>query len=385
MTGKKAGQPDKGARTVLPPAPTDDSLFWAVIPAGGSGTRLWPVSRVARPKFLLPLRGDGTRSLLQQTTARLGALAAPERTLVVCGPGHAAAVARQLPSLPDTNILVEPAPKGSGPAIGLAAALIARDQPDAIMGSFAADHEIQDEESFTRAVRVAMAAAAAGWLVAVGLEPTRPETGYGYVERSDETVVTTDGGAAFRAVSFVEKPDRARATRYVASGRFLWNAGMFVWQAGTLMAELARLQPELHAGLCRVAEAWGSPLQDAVAADVWAGLPVSTIDEGVMERASRVAVVPAEMGWSDIGDWHVLGQLGHPDADGNSLRGDVLPVSTTNSTAWSETNRLIALVGLDNVVVVDTEDALLVADRSHSQEVRKVVERLRERRRDELT
>ena len=357
--------------------------FWVVIPAGGAGTRLWPVSRAARPKFLLPLRG--TSSLLQQTAERLASLAPPERTLVVCGPGHAAAVARQLPALPDPNVVVEPAPKGSGPAIGLAAALIARQDPDAIMGSFAADHEVDDEGAFARAVGVAIAAARAGWLTAIGLTPMRPETGFGYVERTDEVVVEGPDGVAYRAACFVEKPDRARAETYVASGRFLWNASMFVWRAQTLLEELARLQPALHAGLSRVAAAWGTPAQDEVAGEVWAGLPASTIDQGVMERAARVAIVPAAMGWSDIGDWHVLGQLGEPDAAGNSLRGDVVPVATTNSTAWSETGRLIAMVGLDNVVVVDTDDALLVADRSRTQEVRQVVELLKERRREELT
>ncbi|MDP9362813.1 MAG: sugar phosphate nucleotidyltransferase [Chloroflexota bacterium] len=357
--------------------------FWAVIPAGGSGTRLWPVSRTARPKFLLPLRGAA--SLLEQTAARLAPIAPPERTLVVCGPGHAAAVARLLPDLPDDNILVEPAPKGSGPAIGLAAALIERHDPDAIMGSFAADHEVCDEEAFARAVGVGIAAARTGWLTTIGLEPTRPETGFGYVERTDEVVVEAAGGAAYRAACFVEKPDRERAEAYVAAGRFLWNASMFLWRAGTLMAEIARLQPDLHVALRRVAAAWGTPAQDAVAAEVWAGLATSTIDQGIMERAARVAVVPCDMGWSDIGDWNVLGQLGEPDAAGNSLRGDVVPVATTNSAAWSETGRLIAMVGLDNVVVVDTEDALLVADRARSQEVRQVVELLKERRREELT
>jgi mannose-1-phosphate guanylyltransferase len=221
--------------------------------------------------------------------------------------------------------------------------------------------------------------------VTIGLTPSRPETGYGYIERTDQIVVETGTGDAYRAASFVEKPDRTRAEAYLASGHFLWNASMFVWRTQTLLDELARLQPALHAGLCRVAAAWGTPDQDGVAAEVWAGLSPSTIDEGVMELAERVAVVPADMGWSDIGDWHVLGQLGEPDADGNSLQGDVVPVATTNSTAWSETGRLIAMVGLDNVVVVDTDDALLVADRARSQEVRQVVELLKERRREELT
>ncbi len=356
---------------------------WAVIPAGGAGTRLWPVSRAARPKFLLPLHGD--TSLLQQTAARLAPIIAPERTLVVCGPGHAAAVARQLPALPDQNILVEPAPKGSGPAIGLAAAIIARQDPDAIMASFAADHAVRDEAAFARAVQTAIAAARDGWLTAIGLTPTRAETGFGYIERTDDVVVTAESGTAFRASKFHEKPSRRQAERYLESGNFFWNASMFVWRAGTLMTELERLQPALHAALLEVAAAWGTPTQDQVTADVWAGLAVTTIDEGIMERSTRIAVVPAEMGWSDIGDWHVLGQLGAPDEAGNSLRGDVVPIATTNSAAWSESGRLIAMVGLDNVVVVDTDDAVLVADRSRTQEVRQVVELLKARRRDELT
>jgi mannose-1-phosphate guanylyltransferase len=307
------------------------------------------------------------------------------RTLVVCGPGHAAAVARQLPALPDQNILVEPAPKGSGPAIGLAAAIIAQDDPTAIMASFAADHTVRDQEAFTRSVQTAVAAAEEGWLTTIGLTPTRAETGFGYIERTDETVIAVETGTAYRAASFHEKPDRQRAERYLASGSFFWNASMFVWRACTLLAELERLQPDLHAGLVKVAAAWGTPLQDQVAAEVWAKLTVTTIDQGIMEQSDRVAVVPADMGWSDIGDWHVLGQLGDPDEHGNSLRGDILTVATTNSAAWSETGRLIAMVGLDNVVVVDTDDAVLVADRSRSQEVRQVVERLKERRRDDLT
>lgn len=357
--------------------------LWAVIPAGGAGTRLWPISRAGRPKFLLPLHGD--RSLLQQTAARLAPLVPPHQTLVVCGPGHAAAVARQLPALPDQNILVEPAPKGSGPAIGLAAAIIARRQPEAIMASFAADHAVRDQAAFEQAVAVAAAAAAEGWLVTIGLTPTGPETGFGYIERTDEAVMATEAGTAFRAATFHEKPGREQAERYLETGRFLWNAGMFVWRASALLAEMARLQPELHAGLCEVVAAWGAPQQDQVTADVWAGLASSTIDQGVMERSERVAVVPAAMGWSDIGDWHVLGQLGNVDELGNSLRGQTVTVATTNSAVWAESGRLVAVVGLDNVIVVDTEDAVLVAARSRSQDVGQVVEQLKRRGRDELT
>lgn len=371
------------ATTALPPDSAAFAPIWAVIPAGGAGTRLWPLSRAGRPKFLLNLLGP--RSLLQTTGDRLAPLTTPERTLVVCGPQHAAEVARQLPHVPAANVLVEPSPRGSGPAIGLAAAIVTRHEPDAVMGSFAADHDVRDRHAFARAVRAAVGAAREGWLVTIGLTPTRPETGYGYIERSDEVVGASPDGTAYCAASFVEKPDLARAETYVESGRFLWNAGMFVWRAQALLDEMARLQPDLHAGLLRIAAAWGTPDQDAVVAATWAGLPVSTIDQGVMEQAARVAVVPSSMGWSDIGDWHGLARLADHDAEGNTLPPAVVQVASTNSAVWSTTDRLVALVGVDNLVVVDTPDGLLVADRSRAQEVRRIVELLKERRRDDLT
>jgi mannose-1-phosphate guanylyltransferase len=353
--------------------------LWAVVPAGGSGTRLWPLSRAARPKFLLPLLGE--RSLLQQTIDRLAPSVPPERTLIVCGPAHAAPVARQLPALPESNVLVEPSPRGSGPAIALATALIARRDPAAIIGSFAADHEVSDLPRFDAALRTAVAAAEDGWLVTIGLTPTRPETGYGYVERSDDVVAGTPDGSAYRAARFVEKPDAATAAEYVASGRFLWNASMFVWQAQMLLDEVARLQPDLHAAVSRIAQVWGTPEQERVTADIWSGLAESTIDQGVLEQASRVAVVPAEFGWSDVGDWNNLGELIERDDFGNSVRGDVVQSQTRNSVVWSETGRLIALVGLENIAVVDTADALLVVNRGDAQEVRTIVEQLKTMRR----
>mgnify|MGYP000327156207 CR=1 FL=1 len=357
--------------------------FWAVIPAGGSGTRLWPLSRTARPKFLLPLLGE--TSLLQDTLHRLQPLAAPVRTLVVCGPVHAAAIARQLPTLPEANIVVEPSPKGSGPAIGLATALIARHDPDALLGSFAADHRVERPEAFVAAVHTAVAAAQAGWLVTIGLTPTRPEIGYGYIERTDEAIVETAGGVAYRAARFVEKPDLATATAYVASGRFLWNASMFVWRARTLLDEMARLQPDLYAGVQRIAAAWDTADQERETAEVWAGLVESTIDHGIMEHAARVAVVPAELGWSDVGDWHGLGELIAQDDLGNSVRGDLVQVDTSRSVVWSETDRVVALVGVDNTVVVDTPDALLVVNRARAQDVKQVVAQLKRARRTELS
>lgn len=357
--------------------------FWAVIPAGGSGTRLWPLSRAARPKFLLPLLGDD--SLLQETWARLTTLTDPSHIIVVCGPAHVAAIARQLPDLPSANLIVEPVPNGTGPALALASALIASRDPNAIMGSFAADHGIARVDQFQRAVKTAIAAARTGELVTIGLEPTRPETGYGYIERTSDVVVEAANGTAYHASRFVEKPDLETAQSYVEAGTFLWNAGMFVWKVKSLMAELERQQPAIHEGVLRIARAWDTRHREKVLTETWPTLPNETIDTGIMENAERVAVVPAEMGWSDVGDWSGLGDLIQQDGLGNSVRGDLLQIETSNSVIWSETGRMVAMIGLDNIIVVDTDDALLVIDRDKAQEVKQVVDRLKSGNRKELS
>lgn len=357
--------------------------FWAVIPAGGSGTRLWPLSRSARPKFLLSLLGQD--SLLQQTFHRLRRLTTPERILVVCGPAHAAAVARQLPDLPTGNLIVEPAPSGTAPALALASALIQQQDPQAIMGSFAADHDVTDIDAFCDAVRTAICAAGTGDLVTIGLTPTRPETGYGYIERTDEARVETPTGTAWRAARFVEKPGLETAQAYLDAGTFLWNASMFFWRVDAFASELAALQPEIQAGVSEIARAWDSRDRERITARIWGTLPNETIDQGVMERASRVAVVPAEMGWSDVGDWHGLGELIEQDDLGNAVRGDLVQVDTENSVVWSESGRMVATVGLSNIIVVDTDDALLVVDRERAQDVRKIVDLLRAAMRSRLT
>ena len=302
----------------------DDGDFWAVVPAGGSGNpSLATKPNQAHPKFLLSLLGD--RSLLQRTADRLEPLAPPQRTLIVCGPAHGDPVSEQLPHFPATSLIVEPTPRGSGPAISLAAAIIARLDPEAVMGSFAADHEVRVTRRPSRAPSGSRSRRPRlDWLVTIGLPPVRPETGYGYIESTEEAIVTTVDGSAFRTMRFVEKPDLARARTYVESGRFLWNASMFIWKVRTFLDELARLQPALHLGVTQIAAAWGTPEQEQVVAEVWPTLPESTIDQGVMERTPRVAVVPAEMGWSDVGDWHGFGTLLDHDANGISGRADLV-------------------------------------------------------------
>jgi mannose-1-phosphate guanylyltransferase len=335
------------------------------------------------PKFLISFIGD-QRSLLQQTVDRLRPIASPERTLIVCGPQHAGGVAGQIADLTGDQIVVEPAPRGTCPAIALAAALIARRDSQAIMGSFAADHAVADPDSFQCAVSLAREAAASNWLVTIGCRPTRPETGYGYIALTDDTILAGPSGAAYRAARFVEKPDLATAVRYVEGGRHLWNASMFVWRASTFMEELYAFQPAIADGVDRIAAAWGTEDYERVLNDIWPSLADISVDTGVMELSSRVAVVPAEFGWSDVGDWHGLGALLDHDEAGNATRGDTINVGSTNSMVWSDTKRVISIVGLKDVVIVDTPDALLVADRAHAQQVRRAVSELKARNRTDL-
>ncbi len=351
--------------------------MYAVVPAGGSGTRLWPLSRAADPKFLHDLAGDG-RTLIQATYARLTPLAGPGRTFVVTGTAHAAAVARQLPDLPAGHLLVEPAPRDSAPAIGLAATLIARRDPAAVMGSFAADHVVRDEAAFLASVQAAADAAEQGYLVTVGIAPTRPETGYGYLRRGDPL----PGGTAYLA-EFTEKPSRGLAERYLATGQYLWNASMFVWRVDVFLDELQRHQPALHAGLARIAHAWGSPEQDEILGEAWPALPKLSVDYAVMEGAAargRVATVPGDFGWHDVGDWDTLGAILPAAPDGNVLLGPAgshLAIDTRDTLVASGSGRVVATLGISGLVVIDTDDAVLVCRRDRAQDVRQLVEMLR--------
>ena len=353
-----------------------DQTFWSVIPAGGAGTRLWPLSRADRPKFLLPLLGD--RSLLQQTYDRIVPYSTPQRTMIVAGARHASEIARQLPDLPAENIIIEPYSNGTGPAIGLAALLIRRSEPNAIMGSFAADHVITDEAAFGSALQTAQKAARIGWLTTIGLTPTRPETGYGYIERTDEKVIDDATGAAYRAAGFSEKPSLECASQFLATGNYLWNASMFIWNVDRLAEELATHQPELFEALDRIVCAWPEVDRQDVLTREWVALKSVTIDQGIMEQCDRIAVVPAEMGWSDVGDWHGLGELLEQDANQNSVPRQLLQHDASGCMVWSTSNRLVALVGVENLAIVDTPDALLILNRDRAQDVRRIVDQLKD-------
>lgn len=351
--------------------------FWAVVPAGGAGTRLWPLSRSAEPKFLLDLTGTG-RTLIQATVDRLSALAG-DRVLVVTGEVHRERVVAQLPELAPDQVVGEPSPKDSMAAIGLAAAILERRQSDVVMGSFAADHAIGDPEAFDRLVRAAVTVAREDWLVTIGVEPDHPATGFGYIRLGDSLAGHRD---ARQATAFVEKPSQATARQYLDSGEYRWNAGMFVVRPTVLLELLADSDPEFAAELRRIAAA------PALLRERWGALPRISVDHAVAEPAAaagRVAVVPGQFGWSDIGDFAALGAL--IDHQTLSVLGDSSTVRQIDSSGFvaPHGDRMVAVLGLKDVVVVETADALLVTSLDRAQDVKQMVDALRASGRLDLT
>ena len=350
------------------------------MPAGGAGTRLWPVSRRTSPKFLRDLTGTG-RTLLQGTYDRLAPLAG-ERVLVVTGVAHADAVGDQLPGA--VEIVAEPTPRDSMPAIGLAAAIVERRDLDAVIGSFAADHVIGDVDDFHAAVREAVSVARTGKVVTIGITPTEPATGFGYIREGD--LLGVEGAPNARGVAeFVEKPDAETAARYLAEGGFRWNAGMFVVKASVLLDVLATGDPQMVADLRAIAA------EPERLAELWPGLTKIAIDHAVAEPAAAaglVAVVPTAFSWEDVGDFSALAQMLPEISDRPGLRvvGEASEVVTVDGSGLVVTGgRLVAIVGLDDVVVVDTPDAVLVMSRERAQDVKKVVEQLTAQERTHLT
>jgi len=347
--------------------------MFAVIMAGGKGSRFWPRSREKMPKHLLDIQGE--RTIIRETVDRIRPLVPPERTLIVTGRSHAAELIRQLPEIPAENILIEPVGRNTAPCIGLAALHIQKRVPDAVMLVLTSDHRIGNENAFRRVMAAAGRAASGGdALITIGIRPTGPETGYGYIEQGD-LFATGEEEKIYRVRSIREKPSLEQAREFLRQGRFLWNSGMFVWKASTILKAIDRFLPELHEGLLQIREALGTEREEEIVGEVYSAQKAVSIDYGVMEKAEDVLVVPGDFDWSDLGSWDALWEVSGKDENGNAVRGSFIGIDTGNSLVHSP-GKLVALVGVRDLLVVDTDDALLICRRGRSQDVRKVVETL---------
>ena len=350
-----------------------------VVLAGGSGTRFWPLSRKRHPKQLLPLAGK--QPLLLETVTRLRGLATPRDTLIVCGALHERAIRKLMPGVPRQNLLVEPVARNTAAAIGWAALRLLHADPNATLAVLPSDHHIADVPSFRALLRDAAAVAQDGTLVTLGITPTGPHTGFGYLRMGP--VLAGQPGGARRVAAFVEKPSLETAHAYLAAGDYLWNAGIFVFRADAVLGEIRRQLPELAVALAGIEAAIGTRREAAAVARWFPRAPSISIDYGIMENAEKVAVLPAAFGWSDLGSFDALPEVRRPDAHGNVLEGEVVAIDCADCVVLGR-DRPLAVVGLRHMVVVDSGDALLVVPRSRVQEVRAVVAELERRRRTDV-
>lgn len=350
--------------------------YFAVIMAGGGGTRLWPLSRRASPKQMLALTGD--RTMFQLAVDRLEGLFPVERILVVTTEEQAGALQTQDLRVPKDNYLLEPLPRGTASVVGLAAVALQQRDPQAVMAILTADHFIGNVPVFHRLLQAAHTSALDGCLVTLGVAPTFPSTGYGYIQ-SGEPLGVYDGLEVFTAQRFTEKPDEATARAMLAAGGYSWNSGMFVWRLADIMGEFERQMPALAAQLGEISAVWNTPTGPETLRRVWPTVQVQSIDYGVMEGARRVAVIPAAgLGWNDIGSWESLFDVIPASQDGNVIaNGPAITLETRNTLIFQSGNRLVAAIGVEDLIIVDSGDALLVCRKDQAQKVKQVVEKLK--------
>jgi mannose-1-phosphate guanylyltransferase len=355
---------------------------YAVIMAGGGGTRLWPISRKDSPKQLLPLLGQDT--LFQTTVRRLEKLFPFERILVVTVAEQAQKMQEQVPQIPVENYLIEPEPRGTASVVGLAAAVLQKRDPKAMMAILTADHFIRNRDLFRYLIRTAFDVAAKDYLVTLGITPTFPSTGYGYIEQGEPL----DGEYPYPVYAvkrFKEKPDQQTAEQLLRAGDHSWNSGMFVWKADAILGEIHKQMPELSRAILTIADAWNTAQRDEIVSTHWTPLKNQTIDYGIMENAERVAVLPAGgLGWSDVGSWDSLFEVLFPDMNGNiPVNAPHLLLDTHNTLIYGKNDeRLIVTIGLDDFVVVDSGDVLLICKIDQAQKVKDVVEHLKKHKQE---
>jgi mannose-1-phosphate guanylyltransferase len=352
--------------------------FYAVVMAGGGGTRLWPLSRKATPKQMLSF--DGKRSLFQLAIDRLAGLFAPEQILVVTIAEQAAALQTEYPGLPPENFLIEPMPRGTASVVGMAAVALADRDPHATMAVVTADHIIQNVPGFLAVLQAGFSAAQVGYLVTLGIQPTSPSSGYGYIE-TGETLGTFAGQPAHRVIRFTEKPDETTARSFLAQGNYFWNSGMFVWRTDVILPEFKKNMPDLADRLARIAATWGTSDRQKILMVEWPLIHPETIDFGIMEKAERVVVIPAsQLGWSDVGSWDSLFDVIPADSEGNIVLGANFMGLETNSALViaKSADRLIVTIGMKDLVVIDSGNALLICPKDEAQKVKEIVNRLKQ-------
>lgn len=357
-------------------------MLHVVILAGGGGTRLWPLSRTHYPKQFLKLLGE--HSLIQQTVLRVSELITADRLWIVGGTEQEFIIRTQLEALPGfdsrlSHMLSEPAPKNTAAAIGLAATHIVRTDPQAVMVILPADHWIEEQHRFHSLLASAAALAQQETLITLGVIPDRPETGYGYIQRGER--VKLNGSPllqeyeVYQAKHFIEKPPLSSAQSYVASGHYYWNAGIFIWRAATILTEIATYLPQLHHGLETLVLSSNQTDYEKTLADVYQQLDVISIDHGVLEKSTRLLVMPADIGWSDLGEWSTIHRLSQKDERGNTKNGNVINIESDNTFVYGH-GRVVAMIGLKDTIVIDTNDALLVCAQNRTQAVKAVVQQL---------
>ncbi len=351
-------------------------MITALIMAGGQGTRFWPLSRANRPKQFLKLTDD-QRTMLQNTVGRLTGLVPQKQIFIATNKNYRQAIREQLPEIPADNIIVEPCKRDTAPAIALSALYIEKKYPGATMIVLPADHLIKDRDRFTELLRKAvMIAAENDNLLTLGIKPTHPETGYGYIHYGS-LYHTIDKDHIYKVKSFTEKPDQPTAEKFFKDGSYLWNSGMFIWQINTILNKIKLYMPELYNSLQEIKGVIGSKREKEVIKDEFAKIKGDSIDYGIMEKAENIYVIPADFGWDDLGSWPALQRVKKLDEDGNIILGKHYGIDTSNSIIYSP-DKVVTTIGLDDIVIVDTEDAILICDKSRAQEVKEIREILAE-------
>lgn len=345
-------------------------MITALIMAGGEGTRFWPLSRKDNPKQFLKLNDD-QKTMLQETVERIKDLVPIEQVFIATNEAYQKAIKEQLDGIPSENIIVEPMKRNTAACIGLSSVVIENKYPGSTMIVLPADHLIKDENKFVDVLsKAVMTAATDKNLVTLGIKPTHPETGYGYIHYGNQ-LHTIDGEQVFEVQNFTEKPDLDTAKDFLEDGNYLWNSGMFIWQLDSILYNIEKHLPKMHGSLLKIKNALGTDLEKKVIEDEFEQMESVSIDYGIMEKADDIFVIPGSFGWDDLGSWPALERVKKVDDDGNVVVGKHYGIDTTNSIIHSP-NKVVTTIGLDDVVIVDTEDAILICDKKRAQEVKEI-------------